>query len=61
MSLVKDEVIKIIKKMPEDTSLEDIQYELYFKAKVEKGLKDIKESRTLNEEQMDKEIKSWLN
>ena len=61
MSIAKEEVIKLIKEMPKDISIEDIQYELYFKTKVEKELKDVEESNTLNEEQMYKEIKSWLN
>jgi hypothetical protein len=30
-----------IKQLPDDCSLEDIQYELYAKAKIEAGLEDI--------------------
>ena len=59
MSAIKEIAINIIKKLPENCTVEDIQYELYFKSKVEKGFKDIKNNNTLTEEEMDKEISSW--
>jgi hypothetical protein len=59
MSNLKTLTIDLIRKLPDNCTLEDIQYELYFKAKVEKGLTDIKKKRVLTEDDMDKEIKSW--
>ena len=59
MSAIKKSAINIIKKLPENCTIEDIQYELYFKSKVEKGLQDIKVKNILSEKEMDKEISSW--
>ncbi|ODS34114.1 MAG: DNA-directed RNA polymerase beta' subunit [Candidatus Scalindua rubra] len=38
MSTVKNEVIKLIQEMPEESTLADIMAELYFKQKVEHNL-----------------------
>ncbi len=46
--------------MPENCSTEDIQYELYAKSKIEAGLEDIKNGKTISEQDMDKEIDTWL-
>ena len=36
----KEEVRKILDKIPDDASLEDIQYHIYVCQKIERGLKD---------------------
>jgi len=59
MSTIKEVAIDLIKKLPDNCTFEDIQYELYAKQKMEKGLKDIVEGNLLTEEEMDAEIKSW--
>ena len=61
MLSIKESTIELIKKLPEDCSMEDIQYELYVKSKIEAGLKDIDEGHLLSEEDMDKEINRWLH
>ena len=59
MSTIKQVAIDLIKKLPDNCTFEDIQYELYAKQKMEKGLKDIVEGNLLTEEEIDAEIKSW--
>ena len=56
---IKEAAINLLNKLPDDCTMEDIQYELYFKSKVEKGLNDIKSGNILSEDEMDKEIKLW--
>ena len=60
MQNVKQSAIDLIQRMPDNCSIEDIQYELYVRSKIEAGLNDIKEGNILSEEVMDKEIDSWL-
>ncbi|MDC7219791.1 MAG: hypothetical protein PQJ59_07615 [Spirochaetales bacterium] len=60
MISIKESSIELIKQLPDDCSLEDIQYELYAKSKIESGLKTINEGKILSEEEMDDEITSWL-
>jgi predicted transcriptional regulator len=57
---VKESSIELIKQLPDDCSLEDIQYELYAKAKIQTGLEAIEFGNNLSEEEMDKEINTWL-
>ena len=45
MSLLKDLSIETIRKMPEDSSTEDIMYEIDFIGHIIEGLKDLEEGR----------------
>jgi hypothetical protein len=42
---VKDDARRLIDQMPEDATWEDLQYEIYFRQAVEKGLLDSREGR----------------
>ena len=57
---VKQEALNLIKKLPSNTSVEDIIYELYFKQKVDRGLKDLKADRVTDHEKVMTEMKKWL-
>jgi len=58
---IKEEVIKLIKDLPEDITLEDIQYHLFVKQKLLKAEKQISEGRTIAHEQvMEKARKKWF-
>jgi len=61
MSNAKDEVIQLIQKLPADATFEDIQYHIYVREKVEKGLKDVQEGRTLSQAQVEEKMAKWLN
>lgn len=60
MNAAKEEVIRILERLPEDASLEDIQYHLYVRQKIEHGLEDIEAGRTLSEEEFDRRMAKWL-
>lgn len=47
---LKEDVIELIKKLPEDATLDDIIYHLYVKKKILKGIKDIEEGKTIPHE-----------
>lgn len=60
MQTVKEEVSKLLANLPDDCSLEDIQYHLYVLQKVERGLADVKEGRVLSHEDVEKRMARWL-
>ncbi len=60
MITAKEEVRKILDKIPDDASLEDIQYHIYVCQKIERGLKDIKEGRLLSQEEVERRMSKWL-
>ena len=59
MAVVKEEVLELIEKMPNDCTLEDILYELYFKRKVDQGLQDIREERVMTHEEAKQRMSRW--
>lgn len=60
-STVKDAVIDAIRQMPDDTTVEDILEALYVRQKIDAGLKDQAEGRTLTHEQAMKRLGKWLS
>ena len=49
---LKEEVISLIKELPEDITLDDIIYHLYVKQKLLKAKEDIAQGRTYSHEQV---------
>jgi predicted transcriptional regulator len=54
MHTAKQEVSNLLNRLPEDCSLEDIQYHLYILQKIERGLKDAEEGRVYTQEEVEK-------
>ncbi len=60
MAHVKEQVIELIKALPEDSTLEDIHYHLYVREKVEHGLRAAEEGRVIPQEDAEKRVEGWL-
>ncbi|MBI4688144.1 MAG: hypothetical protein HY756_10280 [Nitrospirae bacterium] len=60
METVKQEVSKLLTRLPDDCSLEDVQYHLYVLQKIERGLKDAAEGRVYTQEEVEKRMAKWL-
>ena len=59
MALLKEVSIETIKRLPDDSSLEDIMYEINFVAQVFDGLKDAKDGRLLTTEELLSRVEQW--
>ena len=59
MSSVKEEVIRLIQSLPDDCTLKDIQYHLYVRAKVERGLQAVNDGRVVPQEEAERRIREW--
>ena len=57
MEAVKENVITMIKNMPQDTSIEDIMAELYFRSEVDEGLKQLDEGKGIPHDEIEKRMK----
>jgi hypothetical protein len=44
LNAAKEKVREIIEKLPDDASFEDVQYHIYVRQKVERGLSDVKDA-----------------
>jgi hypothetical protein len=60
METVKQEVSNLLTRLPDDCSLEDVQYHLYVLQKIERGLKDAAEGRVYTQEEVEKQMAKWL-
>ncbi|MEW6103976.1 MAG: hypothetical protein AB1630_09250 [bacterium] len=60
MQIAKQEVGELLNRLPDDCSLEDIQYHLYVLQKIERGLKDVEQGRFYTQEDVEKTMSKWL-
>lgn len=60
MSTAKEEVESLLSKLPDDCSLEDIQYHLYVIEKVRHGLDVADTQGTLSQEEAEGQLSKWL-
>ena len=60
MSSVKKAVLDLVKKLPENCTLEDVQYQLYVRQKVERSLAAAEVGRVHSHEQVKRRLAKWL-
>jgi len=60
MSALKDSVVDLVKGMPDNSTLDDIMAELYFKTQVDAGLKELDQGLGISHEEVEKRMKKWL-
>jgi predicted transcriptional regulator len=56
----KQEVQQLLADLPDDATLEDIQYHIYVKQKIAQGLADVQRGRVLSQEEVEKRFARWL-
>ena len=61
MSTAKEEVQALLSKLPDNCSIEDIQYHLYVIEKVRKGLEAADTQGTIAQEEVEKQLGKWLS
>jgi len=61
MGKVKQEVLKIIRQMPDEATLLDIMAELYLRHKVDEGLRGLDAGEGTPHEQAKERMRKWLD
>jgi predicted transcriptional regulator len=56
----KEEVRRILNQLPDDSTLEDIQYHIYVRQKIDRGLKDIEAGSIMSVDEFEKRMIKWL-
>ncbi|MHA1104114.1 MAG: hypothetical protein ACTSPN_00070 [Promethearchaeota archaeon] len=59
-SNLKEEIIDLIRKLPEDATIDDIMYHLYVKKKIISGIKELEQGKLIPHEQVMKNTKKRL-
>ncbi|HEX7191346.1 MAG TPA: hypothetical protein VF381_07220 [Thermoanaerobaculia bacterium] len=60
METAKEQVQQILEELPENASLEDIQYHIYVHQKIQQGLDDVEAGRVVPQEEVEKRLSKWL-
>lgn len=61
MSSAKQDVALLLGKLPDDCSLEDIQYHLFVMEKTRAGLDELDASGGVSQEEAEARLKKWLS
>ena len=56
MKSAKEEIRELLEQLPEDASLEDIQYHIYVRQKIQNGLEAAREGRLLSQEEVERRM-----
>jgi predicted transcriptional regulator len=56
----KAEVLKMIGGMPENASLDEIIYEIYFRQRVDRGLRELARGQTVSHDEVERSVSRWL-
>jgi predicted transcriptional regulator len=56
----KQEVQELLQNLPDDATLEDIQYHIYVKQKIAQGRADVRAGRVVSQEEVEKRFARWL-
>ncbi len=57
---VKEQVIHIIEKLPEDVTVDNIMETLYFKSQIDAGLRELDEGKGIPHEKVKERISKWI-
>jgi hypothetical protein len=60
MGTVKQDIESLLNKLPDDVSVEDVQYHLYVLDKVRRGLDDARVNGTPSQEEVESRFSKWL-
>lgn len=61
MSTAKDEVKALLDKLPDDCSLEDVQYHLYVVEKIHRGIERAEKEGTLSQDEVERKLSKWTS
>mgnify|MGYP001046517332 CR=1 FL=1 len=61
MNNVKEEVRLLLDKLPDDCSLEDVQYHLYVVEKIHRGIQRADQDGVLTQEEVERNFSKWTS
>jgi predicted transcriptional regulator len=59
METAKEEVQRILDLLPDDATLEDIQYRIYVRQAIAAGLRDVEHGRVVSQEEVERRMARW--
>lgn len=56
----KQQALRVIERLPDDASLEEVMYELYFRQRVDRGLRELEAGKTVPHAIVKRRLAKWL-
>jgi len=60
MTTAKQEVQKVLDALPDESTLEDVQYHLYVLQRIERGRQDVAAGRVIPHDEIERRMARWL-
>lgn len=60
MKTGKEEVRELLENLPDNASLDDIQYHIYVRQKILKGLEAARKGEVISQEEVERRMARWL-
>ncbi len=60
MATAKEQLRDLIERLPDDCTLEDVQYHLYVQQKVERALDDVRQGRGVTQHEVERRMAKWI-
>jgi ribosomal protein S20 len=61
MDTVKDEVRSLLRRLPDDCTLEDVQYHLYVIEKIQRGIRRADTEGVVSQEEAERRLSRWTS
>lgn len=61
MKTAKEEVRDLLEKIPDNASLDEIQYHIYVRQKIQKGLDAERRGAVISREEVERRMAQWLD
>ena len=61
MGALKEQVIQLIRQLPDDITIDDILSELYFKLQVDGGLRELDEGKGIPHQEVRERMSKWVS
>ena len=61
MSTAKEEVKALLDKLPDDCSLEDVQYHLYVVEKIHRGIERVEKEGAFSQDEVERKFSKWAS
>ncbi len=56
----KQAALTLIQRMPENASLEEVMYNLYFRQRVDRGIRELRKGKTVSHAEVKRSLAKWL-
>ena len=60
MATAKEDVRHLLEQLPDDVSLEQIQYHIYVRQKIERARAEVRAGNVLSQEEAEERMAKWL-